>query len=149
MQRFRLLGAFILVVASALAGSAPEPARAAGSFQVVINAANPAKAILRAEVVQCFMGKTRQWPDGQFVVPVDQSAKSPVRAAFSQTVLGLSVEAVQTHWTKSIHAGGSLPPLTAPEEDVLRMVAKEKRMMSYVSAEAVLPEGVKAVEVRD
>jgi hypothetical protein len=83
------------------------------------------------------------------VVPVDQSAKSVVRAAFSQDVLGLSVDAVQTHWTKSIHAGGSLPPVTASEEDVLRMVAKEKRMMGYVSAEAELPEGVKAIEIRD
>jgi hypothetical protein len=39
--------------------------------------------------------------------------------------------------------------VTASEEDVLRMVAREKRMMGYVSAETVLPEGVKAVEVRD
>ena len=59
------------------------------------------------------------------------------------------MDAVQIHWMKIIMAGRGQPPLTASEEDVLRMVSKDKRMVGYVSAEAALPAGVKVVAVRN
>jgi hypothetical protein len=134
-----------------LAASQPAPVRGdAGGFQVIVSSANPVAALSRADIAGCYMGEPRQWSDGEPVVPVDQSAKSPVRAAFSQVVLGRSVDAVQIHWMKLITAGRSRrPPLTASEQDILNMVARERRMVGYVSAEIPLPPTVKAVALRD
>jgi hypothetical protein len=95
------------------------------------------------------MGQRLQWRDGQPVVPIDLSVTSPVRASFSKDVLGLSVEAVQMHWMKLITAGRGRPPYTASEEDVLKTVGKERWMIGYVSAEAVLPPTVRNVPLRE
>jgi len=136
-----------LVALSALA-AAPTKA-SSGGFQLIVSAANPSNGLSRAEVAGCYLGETRQWPNGDQVVVLDQSAKSPVRAAFSQAVLGRTVDAVQIHWMKLITAGRGRPPLTASEEDIVNLVAKERRMVGYVSADIVLPPSVKVVPVKD
>ncbi len=134
----------------ALNAMAPVPTKASsGGFQLIVSAANPSNGLSRAEVAGCYLGETRQWPNGDTVVVLDQSAKSPVRAAFSQAVLGRSVDAVQIHWMKLITAGRGRPPLTASEEDIVNLVAKERRMVGYVSADVVLPPSVKVVQVKD
>jgi hypothetical protein len=134
----------------ALGGMAPTAARSASSgYVIIVSASNPVNALSRTEVAGCYLGERRQWPDGEIVKVVDQSAKSTVRAAFSQEILGRSVDAVQTHWMKLIMAGRGRPPLTASEEDIVDMVAKEKRLVGYVSVDAVLPPEVKAVPVKD
>ena len=128
----------------------PRPARGSSSgFRVIVSAANPASQMSQTEIASAYLGARRQWPDGEPVVVVDQSAKSPVRASFSQEVLGKDVDAVRMHWMKLIVAGRGRPPLTASEEDVLSMVSKDKRMVGYVSAEVALPAGVKVVSVRN
>ena len=123
-------------------------ANAAG-YQLVVNASNPANDITRADVVKVYMGERRRWQNGDPVVPVDLSATSPVRAAFSQEVLGRTVDAVRVHWMKLIVAGRAQPPITATEEDILVVVAKDKRAIGYVSSDAVLPGDVKIVPLRD
>lgn len=134
----------------ALSVMTPAPTKASsGGFQLIVSAANPTNGLSRAEVAGCYLGETREWPNGDQVVVLDQSAKSPVRAAFSQAVLGRSVDAVQIHWMKLITAGRGRPPLTASEEDIVNLVAKERRMVGYVSDEVALPPGVKVVPVRD
>jgi hypothetical protein len=134
----------------ALSGVAPTSARGSSAgYLVIVSASNPASWLSRAEVASCYLGERRQWPDGGVVVVLDQSLKSPVRAAFSQEVLGQSVDAVQSHWMKLITTGRGRPPLTATEEEIVSLVAKERRMVGYVSAELTLPPSVKAVPVRD
>jgi hypothetical protein len=130
----------------AITATAPPRVNAESTgFRLVVHAGNPASALSRAEVAQYYLGSRRE---GEALIAVDQSTKSPVRAAFSQGVLHLSVEAVQAHWMKAIVAG-RVPPFTATEEDVLKMVAKEKRMIGYVSADTPLPPDVKVVTLRD
>jgi len=132
-----------------LAGGTRSVRGDASGYRLIVSASNPVNTLSRTEVAGCYLGERRQWPDGEPVVVLDQSAKSTVRAAFSQEILGKSVDAVQTHWMKIIMAGRGRPPLTASEEDIINMVAKEKRVVGYVSAEAPLPIGVKAIPVRD
>ena len=124
---------------------------AAGSsvgYQLVVHESNPATQISRNEVALFYLGEPRQWPSGESVVPVDQSAKAPVREVFSQEVLGRSIEAVQAHWMKAIVSGKGRPPLTASEEEILAMVARRRGMIAYVSAGIPLPPGVKVLAVR-
>jgi hypothetical protein len=46
-------------------------------------------------------------------------------------------------------AGRGRPPFTASEDGVLKTVGKERWMIGYVSAEAVLPPSVRAVPLSE
>ena len=72
-----------------------------------------------------------------------------MRKAFSQQVLQLDVEAVQVQWMRAIVAGKGRPPLSAAEDDVIEAVAKDPRMIGYVSADIALPPNVKAISIRE
>lgn len=121
----------------------------AEGFRVIVNSTNQVNEISRSEVAQCFLGGQRRWASGKVLVPIDQSAKSAVRKSFSQAVLQLDVEAVQVQWMKAIVAGNGRPPLAAAEAEVIEAVAKDSRMIGYVSADVELPPNVKAITVRD
>jgi ABC-type phosphate transport system substrate-binding protein len=142
-----------LAAGVALAGAGTfelrEARASAGGYQFVVNAANPATYLAREDVVKSYLGERRRWQNGDPVVPLDLSATSPLRAAFSQEVLGRSVDAVRIHWMRLIASGRARPPVTAAEEDVLETIAKDRRAIGYVSSEAVLPADVKAVPLSD
>ena len=144
-QAVRMIGALTLTCAAAL--SATSTASADG-FRLIVSSANPTNEIARATVAQCYLGGYCRWSNGRPVVPIDQSAKSDVRKAFSQQVLQLDVQAVQVRWMKAIDAGKGRPPISASEADVIESVAKDPNMLGYVSADAVLPPTVKTVAVR-
>jgi hypothetical protein len=139
--------ALALVFLSAAFASQPVAGSSVG-YRLIVHESNAATQISRNEVALLYLGEPRQWPSGESVVPVDQSAKAPVREVFSQDVLGRTIEAVQAHWMKAIVSGKGRPPLTASEEEILAMVARRRGMIAYVSAGAALPPGVKVLAVR-
>ena len=50
------------------------PAAQGQSFVIVVNKANPVKALTVAELRRIFMKQTRMWPHAESVVPVSQTA---------------------------------------------------------------------------
>ena len=141
------LGTAALALAAALAPCGAE-AQDAG-YRLIVSASNPITELSREEVARWYLGRSRAWPDGERVIPLDQSTKSEVRAAFSHAVLGLSVEAVQTHWMKILLSGRGDPPFVGTEADIIGHVAKSPRVIGYVSAATPLPPTVKAVALRN
>ena len=121
----------------------------AEGIRIIVNSGNPVHEMARTEVAQCYLGGQRRWANGQLLVPIDQSTKSEVRKAFSQQILLLDVEAVQVQWMRAIGAGKGRPPLSAAEDDVIEAVAKDARMIGYVSADIALPPNVKAISIRE
>lgn len=123
-----------LALLLSLCPSAPTPAQEAG-FRVVIHPDNPTTVMSRDKVADLFLKRTRKWPDGTAVKPVDLPYKSPVRGTFCETVLGRSVAQVRSYWQQRIFSGRGLPP---PEEAtdaaVLTFVRAERGGVGYVSA---------------
>jgi ABC-type phosphate transport system substrate-binding protein len=142
-MKSRLAAALVLI---ALAG--PRPAVAAESFKVIVNSRMTGRAVSRETLAQVYLGKVERWGDGKPIAAVDLSTTSPVRAAFSQEVLGLSVLGVRQHWTRTI-ASGHVPPLArATDEEVIAFVSARSGAVGYVSADAVLPDTVQVVTVQ-
>ena len=141
----RILGSLTLAYAATLSSTATA---SADEFRLIVSSANPTNEIAPTTVAQCYVGGYCRWSNGQPVVPIDQSTKSAVRKAFSQQVLQLDVEAVQVQWMRAIVAGKGRPPISASEADVIESVAKDPKMMGYVSADAALPPNVKTVAIR-
>ncbi len=123
-------------------------AGAADSFKVIVSAGMAGSVIARQTVAQVFLGPADRWGDGRPVAPVDLSATSPTRAAFSEAVLDMSVLGVRQYWTRNISSGRFPPPVRSADEDVIAFVAARPNAIGYVSAEAPLPETVRVLPIR-
>jgi ABC-type phosphate transport system substrate-binding protein len=126
--------------------TAPAPA-----YKVVVSASNPVATLTRNEAAEIFLKKKTRWASGGEIVPVDQSASSLVRAAFTREVLdsqGLGrMSAVQTYWQQQLYSGRSAPPpIKGSDAEVVAFVAQNADAIGYVSNEAVMT-GVKVVRV--
>ena len=135
-----------ILVLIALAG--PRPAAAADSFKVIVNSRMTGRTVSRETLSQVYLGKVERWGDGKPIAAVDLSTTSPVRAAFSQGVLGMSVVAVRMHWTRSMVSDHFPPMVRSTDEDVIAFVSARTGAVGYVSAEAVLPDTVHVVTVQ-
>ena len=134
-----------MVVLLSMAGGS---AGAAESYKVIVNARMSGKGIGRETLAQIYLGRVERWSDGHPIVAVDLSTTSPVRESFSQGVLGMSVLGVRQQWTRSISTG-HLPPVTkSTDEDIIAFVASRNGAVGYVSADALLPDTVRAVAVQ-
>src|SRR5689334_13238113 len=111
------------VLAAALAAHARAASTPAPTYRVIVNVANGSTNIGRDDLARIFLKKTTTWPNGQTAQPVDQSLTSPVRKAFSQSVLGKDVAAVESYWQQAIFSGRALPPFVKTSDaDVLAYV---------------------------
>ena len=127
-----------------LSAAAAEPA----SFKVVVNAANPASTISRAELSSMLMKKQARWANGTVVQPVDQAEQARVRESFTKAVHGKSVGAVRSYWQQQIFSGRNVPPLEVRNDaEVVAYVRSKPGAIGYVSEGAVL-DGVKQLEVQ-
>jgi ABC-type phosphate transport system substrate-binding protein len=115
---------------------------------VIVNAANPGSQIKRDTLATIYLKGHARWADGKPVVAVDQSARSSVRASFTEQALGQDVQAVQNQWIRSIQVGqGTPPPVKSSDEDVVAFVKSNPNAIGYVSTNAPLDAAVKALKI--
>lgn len=117
---------------------------------VVVNEANAAVSMTRAEVAEAFLKKIIKWDDGLEVLPVDQASSSPVRESFTQSVYGRSVFAIKAYWQKMIFSGKATPPPELVSDSaILEYVREHEGAIGYVSTGAPVGDGVKTLRVTD
>ena len=81
-------------------------------------------------------------------MPVDLSANSPVREAFSLAIHERDVNAVKSYWQRQIFSGrGVPPPEKASDSEVLAFVRANPGAVGYVSSGTAVGSGVKVLEV--
>jgi len=133
----------------ALAGLAARglASEAEAGFQVIVHPSVAGKTITKAALADIFMGRVQRWGDGRAVLPVDLTATSPVREAFSRACLGLPTEGVRLYWMRRISSGAQPPFSRKTDEDVIAYVATHPGAVGYVAESLPLPETVKAVAV--
>ena len=117
-------------------------------FVVIVNPHNPVSEIDRSFAEDAFLKKVTTWPSGEVIKPVDLVPDSPVRRAFTHSVLERSVEAVKGYWQQRIFSGRDVPPPELDSDDeVIRYVLKYEGAVGYIGGGAS-PAGSKLVEVR-
>ena len=123
------------------------PLFAADEFTVVANPSVPGTQIRRADLASVFLGQAARWGDRQMAVPVDQSMQSEVRAAFSEKALKMSAAGVLQYWRDQIPKGRRPPAVKSSDSEVLAFVAANEGAVGYVSRQATLTAGVKAINI--
>jgi ABC-type phosphate transport system substrate-binding protein len=119
----------------------------APQLSVIAHPGVPVTTLSRAEASAIFMRRTRSWPGGSEIVPVDQPPDSRIRARFSERVHGKSVAYVTRYWQRLIFSGRGVPPREEPDDEaVVALVEATPGAIGYVER---LPPGapVKVVEV--
>jgi len=133
----------LLVLDGPRASAADEP-------KVIVNAANAGGQIQRAALVAIFMGQMTRWSDGKSITPVDQSTRSPVRAAFSEKVLKKSIMSIQANWLRKISAEHTTPPpVKASDADVAAFVRANPGGIGYVADGFAVDQTLKVLKVVD
>ena len=135
-----------LLIGLARPGGSAEPA----AFKVVVNAQNPQSSMSRSSLSDIFLKKATRWPSGVAVAPVDQSATSGLRAAFSTRVHGKSLDAIQNYWQQQIFSGRDTPPhVKASDAETMAFVRASPGAIGYVTEAAPLVDGVKILKITD
>ena len=107
-------------------------------FSLIVSRSNPVSSMRRPDLARIFLKKSRRWSDGRDVMPIDQSLRSPVRTAFTRSVLaaeGMSqTSAVESYWLQQVYSGGGNPPAIKPSDaEVIAFVAANQDAIGYVS----------------
>ena len=133
-----------LAVARPASGGTPE-------FQVVVNESVRGNWISRANLSAFFTGKADRWGGGKASAkPVDQSANSPVRRAFTAAILGRSMGEIQRYWQDRVAVDRLFPPpVKASDAEVLRYVAETAGAVGYVGPDTPIPEGVRLLSITE
>ena len=137
----RRLSAMIVMAVILVATSgarAASPIANADSVVVVVSAASGVTEISRLHLADLYMGRTTRLPNGQLAVPIDQTAGSTVRKAFSATYLERSEAQMKAHWSKIIFTGRGRPPAEVADDAAVRdIVAGDPRAIGYIDASLV------------
>lgn len=72
--------------------------------------------------------------DGIKLTPVNLPADSPLRDAFTRTILHMSEQPMQAYWDKQYFQGVSPPYVLASDEAVIRFVAATPGAVGYVAS---------------
>jgi ABC-type phosphate transport system substrate-binding protein len=134
-----LLGLVLAVGLGVRTGGAAPP------FKVIVNPGVTGRAITQDVLAQIYLGGASRWGNGDVIAAVDLSGTSPIRRAFSEQVLGMSVDGVKFHWLRKIGAGQRPPLSKASDAEVIAFVARQPGGVGYVSAATPLPATVSEV----
>lgn len=88
-----------------------------------------------SEVSRIFLGKSKSFPGGATVVPVNQAEGSIVRTAFDDGIIGKSASQLKSYWSKLVFTGKGTPPQEVSSEDeVKNLVASNPNMIGYIDS---------------
>ena len=137
-----------LALVALLGGLAPA-ALAQEAFAVIANPGVTGGQIKKETLAAVFLRQMTRWSDGTAIKPVDQSARAPLRASFSQQALGQSVASVTTYWSQQITSGkGPPPPVKTTDAEVIAYVRANAGAIGYVAVGSLAEDsGVKVLKV--
>ena len=135
----------LVALVAAVAVATPVMAQ---DFKIVVNTANSTSELSTEMASKVFLKQVPKFPNGTAAQPVDQGKGTPARVAFTRTVLGRAVSAVESYWQQQIFSGKDVPPpAKASDDDVVAYVKATPGAIGYVSAGASTT-GVKVVDVK-
>lgn len=105
---------------------------------VIVNPSNQTTELTHRQLVNLYMGRTQNYPDGKLALPVDQAPDSAARETFYKTLVGKSVAEVNAYWARLLFTGRASPPRSlADSETVLQVVRENRNAIGYIDSKYV------------
>lgn len=119
--------------------------QASAEVAVIVNASNAAQ-LTDKDIARVFLGKEKNFANGQSVNVVYGKSGSASRGEFEQKVLHKSSSQIKAYWSKLIFTGKGTPPKElGSEQEVLSFVASTPNAIGYLDA-ASLNDSVRVVK---
>lgn len=100
---------------------------------VVVNARSGVAAMTRGDVINVFMGRNRQFFNGEEAHPVDLENGHPYRAMFYQLLIGKDSSEIDAYWSRQVFTGRMQPPPRLKSTDeVLKWVARKPGGIGFI-----------------
>lgn len=111
---------------------------------VIVHPSN-ADAINQKTVKKIFLGKSKKFPGGAPVIPIDQTS-GEAREQFLSSVVGKSESQLKAYWSKRIFTGkGQAPKAVDSDAEVIALVSANPNSIGYI-ADGSVDGTVKVVE---
>lgn len=89
--------------------------------------------ISQRELVAIYLGKSKTFRDGSYVVPLHQPESSDAYKFFTKEVLNKSTKQHKAYWAKKIFTGKGRPPKSINgDEKMLEIVSSDIRYIGYI-----------------
>lgn len=110
----------------------------AAEVVVVVSADNALDSLSRAQLADLYLGRSVSLPNGESLVPIDQSDRSAVHEQFYQEYLGRSPAQIKSHWSRLIFTGRGQPPRSVSNSQaVADIVSDDRRAIGYIDSSQV------------
>ncbi|VUD47199.1 hypothetical protein TDB9533_00978 [Thalassocella blandensis] len=124
-----LLAAFLISGLSAICSA---------EIAVIVNPSSGISSLSKQDIARIYLGKTKSFPNGNKVVPVQQYEGSSTRDAFNDQVCNKSASQFKAYWSKLVFTGKGKPPEdVGSDSDVVKAVAIDPNKIGYVDAASV------------
>ena len=114
------------------------PLFAQADIAVIVNSSNPVRSMSSPEVADLYLGRTRTYGSGEYALVFDQGRDSPLRSRFFSALTGMTLQQVNSYWSRLMFTGQVLPPQPLPDDRaVLEIVRRNPGAIGYVPAHIV------------
>lgn len=129
LNRTRVISLSLLLALSPIASAEIVP---------VVSVKSSVGTMNKEQVVDIFLGKTRRFPNGDPVVPIDQAEGSAIRDAFYMQFANKTSAQIKAYWSKIIFTGRGEPPReVSPSERVKQVLAENPYSIGYIERSEV------------
>jgi ABC-type phosphate transport system substrate-binding protein len=109
---------------------------ARADIYVIVNANNAMRPLTNKEAIDLFMGRTRTFPNGDYVLACDLQRDHASRVRFYQSLTGMTQAQLNSYWSRLMFTGQVMPPQTiGSEAAMLEMVRRNPGAIGYVGQE--------------
>ena len=103
---------------------------------VIVHPSN-GSSLDKSAIEKIFLSKSKSFPGGGEVVPINQADGTAPRDEFDSKVLGKSAAQLKAYWSKLVFTGKGNPPKdVASDADVKNLIANNPAMIGYIDAGA-------------
>ena len=88
-------------------------------------------------VKKIYLGKTKKFPSGGQVIPLELD-NGDTKEAFLKSVVGKSESQYKAYWSKLVFTGKGQAPRTADSDnEVIELVSKNPNLIGYISDDSI------------
>ena len=111
------------------------------SLVVVVHDTNTISALSKKELIDIYMGRFKNFPNGSSATPIDYVKGSDQRKEFYQRLVGKSERKIDAYWSRLLFSGRATRPGQATSiAEIEKSLQQNPSAIAYISAANVTEE---------
>ncbi|MGA8142396.1 MAG: substrate-binding domain-containing protein [Candidatus Acidiferrales bacterium] len=120
----------------------------ATDFAVIVNPANPARAVTLADLGKIFKGKTATWANGRNVTVVLREPSAPAMKFIIEKIMGVDLDQGKTLLSDAARKGATPVVFLSSDEEIVKIVETNPTAVGVVDVYSITG-GVKVIKIDD